>query len=99
MPLNNYWTDRGTSGDEGGSGSLVVDQPGEDTSGAEEEEPLPDNSFEEDDGEAYKLVEEVLARRSQPTAQREEESQWFILDDVDDVEEDSEDDKEDEEDL
>ena len=98
MPLNNYWTDRGTSGDEGGSGSLVVDQPGEDTSGAEEEEPLPDNSFEED-YEAYKLVEEVLARRSQPTAQREEESQWFILDDVDDVEEDSEDDKEDEEDL
>ena len=39
------------------------------------------------------------ARRSQPTAQSEEESQWFILDDVDDVEEDSEDDKEDEEDL
>ena len=48
MPLNNYWTDR-SSGDEGGSGSSVVDLPGEGTSEAEEEEPLPDNSFEEDD--------------------------------------------------
>ena len=95
MPLNNCKRDRGT-GDEDGSGSSVVDLPGEDTNEVEEEEPLPDNSFEED-YEAYKLVEEVLARRSQPTAKSEEESQWFILDDV--VEEDSEDDKEDEEDL